>query len=110
MTSTTLLDGKWEFINHEIYLSQTDTWIPQADFVNGMTWQFRLGCAFRDYEQGIIVESAPEVEDVEMEYIYSPKHGRLTVDVEIQDVYYLTFDELGSPASTLQSDSQPPTE
>ncbi len=103
MTETTLLDGKWAFTAQEIYLPQTGEWAPQTISRYGMTWQFCLACAFSNHEQGIIIESATEVEDIEMEYIYSAKHRRLTVDVEIQDVYYLTFDELDSSIIQLSS-------
>lgn len=103
MTSVTLLDGKWAFTAHEIYLPQADKWIPQTDFVEGMTWQFCLSCAFCNHEQGVIIESAPDVEAIEMEYIYFAKQRRLTVDVEIQDVYYITFGEFDN--STIQLSS-----
>ncbi|MFR9649644.1 MAG: hypothetical protein SNJ33_02035 [Rikenellaceae bacterium] len=82
-----LLDGTWEFIGKEVYLLSAKEWVNHEDYVEGMRWQFCLNFAANRYEQGVIIETSPNGERVEMEYIYNNERQRLTVDIEIQDIY-----------------------
>ncbi|MFR9500290.1 MAG: hypothetical protein SNH18_07595 [Rikenellaceae bacterium] len=73
-----LLIGKWEFIKAETH--NGSEWEP-TNHVKGMTWEFHPEYIGEQKTIGAILETAPLVDEVHLNYTFSDRDNLLRIEV-----------------------------
>ncbi|MFR9496635.1 MAG: hypothetical protein SNG69_09300 [Rikenellaceae bacterium] len=77
-TNKNLLIGKWEFIKAEQH--NGSEWEPTAH-TNGMSWEFHPEYLSETKTIGVIIESAPLVAPIRLNYTFSDRDNLLRIEL-----------------------------
>ncbi|MFR9522849.1 MAG: hypothetical protein SNI51_09060 [Rikenellaceae bacterium] len=78
MTNKNLLIGKWEFIKAEKH--NGSEWEPTSH-TNGISWEFHPDYISETKTIGAIIETAPLVDPVRLNYTFSERDNLLRIEV-----------------------------